>query len=134
MSLKYGILLLAAAQWIVAADGAISLPRLGFVPDPASRSILAITGIPGAAMVGAAVAADLDAAGAAVAPGQTFALFPKDGALRMLRLGEQPSVEAMEGLGAGRIVFSPSGAVAGVYVRAANRLQVVPQSLRNWLR
>jgi hypothetical protein len=132
VSLKYGILLLAAAQWTIAADpAAISLPRLGFVPDPATRSILAITGFPGAALVGEPVAADLDAAGAAIAPGQKFALFPKDGALVMLRFDEQPAVTAIDGLAAGRIVFSPSGSAAAVYDKAANRLQVVtglPQS------
>jgi DNA-binding beta-propeller fold protein YncE len=67
-------LLLSALLVIPALAASIEGPRLGFVFDPAAKSIRSILGVPGAATMGPALETSLDLRKIAVSPAQDYVL------------------------------------------------------------
>jgi hypothetical protein len=111
-----------------AQDGAIGIPSLGFAHDQRSSQVRPVYGIPGAAILGEAVAAGFSSA--AISPRNDLALAVSDSdrQLYALRLpgGSVYPIPGVTGLRVAathsQIVFSPAGRTA---VIVGERLQVL---------
>jgi hypothetical protein len=121
--------LLACACW-GQSGSEVAGPTLGFVWDPAARLLRPIAGMAGAAFVAKPMELGFALRSAAVSPRQDFALvLPEAGSeLRLVRLREAAApARAIDGAlpDPDRIVFSPSGTAAALYVESAGTIQVI---------
>jgi len=103
-------------------------PVLGFVLE-ADSGLKPILGIPGAATMGGALAAGLEARSVSVSPDQDFALAlaGEDGRVFLIRdLKGSPAAAALPGFsGVSRIEMSPAGQAAALYEAASQTIRVV---------
>jgi WD40 repeat protein len=102
-------------------------PAMGFVIDARTNRIHPVIGVPGAAVVGAAVDTPSEATARAVSPTGAYVLAWSD-ADRLPALWLPSSgVHPLEGLmpGADRVALSPAGTAAAFYYARDNRLVVV---------
>lgn len=118
-------LLPAAAQ-----QGDLATPGLGLAYDSRGGTIRTIRGIPGAAILGDAVAAGSPLAAAFISPRQDLALVVSaaDPQLRLIRLrGDNPDALPISGAmdSPDRIVFSPAGRAALLFRNNPSQLQVL---------
>ena len=124
----FSLLLCLAPAMAVAQNAArVGGPVSGFVFDRQARALRPMMGVPGASYLGAALAAEVDAA--AVSPDGTLALAASQDRLTLVS-GLQdltPAFVAIEGAigGVDRIVWSPDGALAAVYSSRDGRAQVL---------
>ena len=105
---------------------AVSGPVAGFVFDQKAQALRPMLGIPGAAYLGPAVAAQLEAV--AVAPGGETALAVKQGRLYLVTgLKSEAAAAAIDGAieSVDRIAWAPGGGSAAVYSSASRRGQVL---------
>lgn len=122
--------LLAASLPCATAQSTISTPALGYAYDPGLHAIRAVRGIPGAALVAGPLDPGFEAAAAAVAPSQDFALV-LDMATADLRLvswrsGSPSSTVLMHAAQPpDRFVFSRSGTAAILADSHSGGLQLV---------
>lgn len=116
---------------VAPAETAITGPVAGFVFDQKVHALRPMLGVPGAAYLGNAVLADLEAA--ATAPDGDRALAVREGGVFLVsRLKSAPEAAAIEGAiaGAGLLAFAADGATAAIYSPQSRRAQV----LRNLLK
>jgi hypothetical protein len=123
-------LTLLFASGLVAGEAGISAPALGYLYDPASHTLRAVGGIPGAALTGPALDTGAPIAGAAFSPGQGYALAVDEQShtarVLVLRTGAA-TPHPIEGPArpVDRVVLSPTGSSAVLYDAAAGVLQVL---------
>ncbi len=111
---------LAAAQ-----DGAIYGPLSGFAFDGATRTLRPIVGVPGAAYLGAPLAASLDFA--SISPNGALALVESQARLFLLRRLQtgRPVWLLLDASGrTDRVAWSPDSTAAAVYSAATGRLRL----------
>lgn len=105
----------------------VSGPTLGYVFDSASRTVVPLLGLPGAAICASPLAAGVEIAAAEASPAGdlVLALSAKDSTVLALRPGA--AAVPVRGIAPGpdRIVFSPSGSHAAFYYSASSTVQVV---------
>jgi hypothetical protein len=113
-----------------AAFGQLTGPVMGYLPD--GSSLRAINGIPASGTVGAAVTPSRNLAVMQVAPGQPMALATAADTGEVLLL--TPSTEGATILmtsvagataGASKIVFSPNGSAAALWISGTSHLQIL---------
>jgi hypothetical protein len=113
-------LLLLAAGAAAAQTGAFSGPVAGYVFDAAAQSLRPVLGIPGASTLGPAIDAGYSFSAAYVAPRQdSFIGIATDGSTHFFGIASGAiSEKSVAGLAASpaRVVFSPSGTAAALYV------------------
>jgi len=113
------------------AAGAAPLagPLTGFVFDAKSQTIRPIQGLPGAALLGTAVALPFSVRQAEIAPGGRFALAAAEGDDRVYLAADLDQAEArihrLDIAMSERIVFSANGASAVLWAPQSDRFQVI---------
>ncbi len=122
------ILLMLFAIHMFGMDGGrttVQGPVAGYVFDQQARGVRPMLGVPGAAYLGSAVAAGLDAAG--IAPDGSRALAVREGRLFLVLLKEEGAAAPVENAitGADRFAWSPDGSVAAVYASASRQAQIL---------
>jgi DNA-binding beta-propeller fold protein YncE len=120
-------LLLAPA---LAAGATIQGPELGFVFDSAKRELRPILGIPGAAVLGEAVATDAELRRAAVSPQQNYvlAVAGEHNQVFVIAMNHTPLTPVpVQGADRGpdQIALSAGGRAAVLYYKNRNRMEVV---------
>jgi hypothetical protein len=104
---------------------AISAPALGFVFDSASKKINPVMGIPGAALLGEALALP-PLASATIAPRQDYALVSTaTGAVCVLNLKTLEIKDIPGAIPASRTFVSPTGSAAALYLADTGAVQIL---------
>ena len=106
-----------AVSMLYGQNGSLSRPALGFVFDPAARSLRPVQGLPGAAVVGAPIEFGFVLSSAQVAPHLDSAFVTEaDGTPHFFTLSNGAPVEhALDKLASFvHVVYSPSGTAAAV--------------------
>jgi hypothetical protein len=100
-------------------------PSLGLVPDGAQ--VRAMYGMPAAGAVGAVISGGQSLANIAISPAQNYAIATStdDGSTVLVLASGAVSPIAGAAANASRIVVSPQGSVAGLWVAASSQFQIV---------
>jgi len=126
LALAASLMALAPAVSRAAAEGSVSGPTLGYFFDQQQRSLRPILGVPGASQIGAGLGLNVELRDAEVAPGQQYALgVTAEGGVAFVDLrGEVPQTRTLAvGVGASRVLISPTGEAAAVYDRQGRQVQ-----------
>ena len=115
-----------ALSTVYGQTGSLAKPSIGFVFDPATKSLRPVQGLPGAAVVGAPVEFGFVLSSAHVAPRLDSAFVrAEDGSVHFFRLGGSAITErtVAELASFAQIVYSPSGTAAALF--SAGKIQVI---------